>query len=168
MLFRSLHLHLQLLDSLHLISQVKVNPSLPLKEFRRSAILSSSDPVLPLNVTFFLYFHNGIAVISRLAPAALLVFLAAAAGTGVVGIDLDIGPLRGRLGQGVVLVGTGDFPHLLTLHFLLHLNVEQNPDGLFLDVLGHLVEHAVAAHLVLHQGIPLTVGLEADALAQLL
>ena len=46
--------------------------------------------------------------------------------------------------------------------------MEQNPDGLFLDVLGHLVEHAVAAHLVLHQGIPLTVGLEADALAQLL
>ena len=37
----SLHLHLQFFDSLGLVSQVKVNPSLPLMEFRKSEVLTS-------------------------------------------------------------------------------------------------------------------------------
>ena len=53
--------------------------------------------IAPLN-DFFDFFH--------LFPStALLVLLAAAAGAGIVGIDLDIGALGRGLGQGIVLVG---------------------------------------------------------------
>ena len=50
----SLHLTFHFFDPLCLVSKVKVNPSLPLKVFRRTGFLSSSDLIQPLNVTHFL------------------------------------------------------------------------------------------------------------------
>ena len=46
--------------------------------------------------------------------------------------------------------------------------MEQKSHSLFPDVLGHLVEHLVTAHLVLYQRISLSVCLQAHALTQLL
>ena len=59
----------------------------------------------------------------------------------------------------MILVGTGDLGLLLTLYLLLDLDVEQKSYGLFTDVLGHLIEHLITAHLVLYQRISLSIGL---------
>src|SRR6185369_12974748 len=48
----------------------------------------------------------------------------------------------------------------------LDLEVEQQPDGLFLDPLHHGAEHVVALALILDQRVALAVAAQADALAQ--
>src|SRR5207344_2042045 len=50
----------------------------------------------------------------------------------------------------------------------LDLEVEQQPDGLFLDPLHHGAEHVVALALILDQRVALAVAAQADALAQVI
>ena len=102
-----------------------------------------------------------------LTAAALLVFLTAAAGTGIVGVDLVFGILNGSLGKGIIPVGAGDLGSLLTLHGIAHSDPHKDLNGLLLDVLGHLLEHIVSRGLVLLNGILLGIGHKTDTVTKL-
>ena len=45
--------------------------------------------------------------------------------------------------------------------------MEQEPHCLLADILGHFVKHFIAAELIFHQRVSLSVGLQAHALAEL-
>ena len=98
----------------------------------------------------------------------MFVFLSAAAGAGIVGIDFFGLAALGRFYSAVIFVRPGYFGYLLTFRFLFHTDVHQNANRILLDAGGHDVEHLVACHLIFYQRISLAVGLESDPLTELI
>ena len=46
--------------------------------------------------------------------------------------------------------------------------MEEQPNRIFLDALGHFIKHIISGGTVFHERIPLSVSLQADALPQLI
>ena len=99
-------------------------------EFRKPKAWLSSGLFLPFRVTLF---HKNIA--SGPSAAALLIFFTAAAGAGIVGINLCIFPSGRHPRPAVVLIGTGNLGDLFSLHLLFQLDTQQQADSVFLDIL---------------------------------
>ena len=78
---------------------------------------------------------------------AILILLSAAAGTGIVGINLCRFALLGLLLKALVFVGTGNLCNLLTLYLLLNLYGEEQTNSILFDSGLHSSEHIKSANL---------------------
>ena len=99
---------------------------------------------------------------------AVLVFQTAAAGAGIIRIDLRLCALLRRLHQRIVLIRTGDLRDLFALLRPLDAGEVDRTNGIFPDAGHHAVEHVVTGDLILGQRIPVAVGRKPDALPQLI
>ena len=106
----------------------------------------------------------------KLLPAALLIFLAAAAGAGVVAAHLF---LLALLGLGAAAVAVAEHHGLLgrpglRRRFMVgfHLEVEQGAHRVRLNAVDQVHEHLIAFPLVFPQGVHLGVAPEPDAVPE--
>ena len=103
----------------------------------------------------------------RLSAAALLIFLSASAGAGIVGVDLLHIPLLRCFYAGVVFVCACHLGRRLSLHLLLYADMEEDADSILTDGGSHALKHLISTHLVFYYRIALAVGLKTDSLTQL-
>ena len=76
---------------------------------------------------------------------AVLVFLAASAGAGIIGIDLLLASSLGLLDGCVVLVGACYLGDFFSLHLLFYFDMEQYTNRLFHDKVEQKVEREEVA-----------------------
>ena len=98
---------------------------------------------------------------------AVLVLLSASARARIVRVDLLRFALDGLLLKRIVLVRSHDLCGGLTFNLLLDPYMVEHAERLFLDHLGHLLEHLEAVHTVLDLRIMLRISRKTDSLAKL-